>query len=134
MLSREQPQAPLRYPEPSRVRSPTLLSERLCRLEERREPCPCQRENHKFSDLWRPKMHVVQYFIRLSRRSAVAMSVADFSSQSLPAYKPSGPLRSTPRPMTRGPDEPSAVQALGVQLQADAIVPKNLDDIAPTPA
>src|SRR5437764_11841326 len=77
MLSREQPQAPLRYPEPSRVRSPRLLSERLCRLEERREPCPCKRENHKFSDLWRPKMHVVQYFIWLSRRSAAAMSVAD---------------------------------------------------------
>src|SRR2546421_4719926 len=86
MLSREQLQAPLRYPEPSRVRSSTLVSERLCRLEERREPCPCKRENHKFSDLCRPKLQVVQYFIRLSRRSAVAMSVADFSSRCLPAY------------------------------------------------
>src|SRR5947208_16457007 len=100
MLSREQPQAPLRYREPSRVRSPRLLSERLCRLEERREPCPCKRENHKFSDLGRPKMQVVQYFIRLSRRSAVAMAVADISSRCLSAYKPSGPLRSTPPPIT----------------------------------
>src|SRR5947207_13589986 len=75
MLSREQSQAPLRYPEPSRVRSPTLLSERLCHLEERREPCPCIGENHKFSDLWRPTMHVDQYSIWLSRRSAVVLAV-----------------------------------------------------------
>src|SRR6202022_2688437 len=39
--SPEQPRAPLRPPKPSRARSPTPLSERLCRREERREPCPC---------------------------------------------------------------------------------------------
>src|ERR1700719_3105925 len=53
--SHGRPQAPRRYPEPSRVRSPTPLSERLCRREKRRGPCPCKPENHKFSDLWRPK-------------------------------------------------------------------------------
>src|SRR5271156_4485716 len=31
----------------------------------------------------------------------------------------------------RGPDELSAVKALGVKRQADAIVPKNLGEIAP---
>jgi hypothetical protein len=45
------PQAPLRYPEPSPVRSPTPLSEQLCRPEERRELCPCKPKDHKFSDL-----------------------------------------------------------------------------------
>src|SRR3954467_6926983 len=49
-------------------------TERLCLREERREACPCKPENHKFSDLWRPKMRLVPYFISLSRRSAVAMS------------------------------------------------------------
>src|SRR3984885_4064771 len=34
----------------------------------------------------------------------------------------------------RGPDELAAVQPLGVQRQADAIMPKNLGQIAPTPA
>jgi hypothetical protein len=80
------------------------------------------------------KIHVIQYFVWLSRRSAVATSVADFSSRSLPAYKPSGPRRSTPRRRRRGPNELAAVQALGVQRQADAIMPKNLGKIAPTPA
>src|SRR5260221_8564819 len=93
MPSREHPRPPLRPPKPSRARSPTPLSERLCRGEERREPCPCKRENHKFSDLWRPKIHVVPYFIWLSRRSAAATSVADFSSRSLPARG----LKDTPK-------------------------------------
>src|SRR5450631_796604 len=80
------------------------------------------------------KIHVIQYFVWLSRRSAVATAVANFYSRSLPAYKPSGPRRSTPRRRRRGPNELAAVQALGVQRQADAIMPKNLGKIAPTPA
>ena len=45
---------------------------------------------------------MVPYFIWLSRRSWAAMSVADFASRSLPAYRPSEPPKSTPhRPMPK---------------------------------
>jgi Na+/melibiose symporter-like transporter len=56
-----------------------------------------QQENHKSSDLWRPKYTPPNNnFNQLSPRSRAATSIADFASRSLPACKPSGPQRSTP--------------------------------------
>ena len=45
------------------VRSPTLRQGGYP-VGEMREACPQKSENHKFSDLWRRKMHLVQIFYR----------------------------------------------------------------------
>src|SRR5450432_1686032 len=74
-------------------------------------------------------MHAVPYFIWLSRRLRAAMSVADFASRSLPAYNLS--RRDRHRTIRRRrPDEPSAVQTLGVKRHSDPVMPQDLGQIA----
>ena len=105
----------------------------------RREACPCKTtENlHKFSDLWRPKSACSHILFRSAGtlRSTASVSCGISPVDPFQHISHSGLLRSTPRhPTPRGQDELSAVQALGSSDKTYAIMPKNLGEIAPTPA
>ncbi|MEA2730912.1 MAG: hypothetical protein QOF70_5387, partial [Acetobacteraceae bacterium] len=96
----------------------------------RREPCPWKQENHKFCDLWRPKMHVVPLFFG----SAGALwPPGQLWISPIDPFQHIGHLSRRDRHRAirrRRPDKPPAVQTLGVKRQSDPVMPQNLGQIA----